>query len=112
MKGRASLSLRFTSVDVAGRDERSAILARTTLRAAATKGKDAAKIGIPAAGGAILGGIFGGKKGAAIGGAVGGGGGTAVVLSTSGDEIGLARGAALALSLDQPSEVRVPIKGS
>jgi hypothetical protein len=112
VKGRAMLALRFTSVDVEGRDERSSIVARTSLRAPATKQKDAAKIGIPAAGGAILGGIFGGKKGAAIGSAVGGGGGTAVVLTTRGDEIRLARGAALTVSLDQASEVRVPVKGS
>jgi hypothetical protein len=51
VKGRASLALRFTSVSVAGRDERSAIMARTAMQAQATKGEDAAKIGIPAAGG-------------------------------------------------------------
>jgi hypothetical protein len=73
---------------------------------------DAAKIGIPAAGGAIIGGVIGGKKGAAIGTAVGGGGGAAVVLATPGDEIRLAPGAALTLVLDQPIEVRVPIAKS
>ncbi len=112
VKGRASLALRFTSITVAGRDEPSAIVARTSLMAPSTKGKDAATIGIPAAGGAIIGGIIGGKKGAAIGTAVGGGGGTAVVLSTSGDEIKLARGAALTLPLEQAIEVRVPITQS
>lgn len=112
VKGRASLALRFTSISVAGRDEVSAIVARTSLVAPATKGEDAAKIGIPAAGGAIIGGIIGGKKGAAIGTAVGGGGGAAVVLSTSGDEIRLARGAVLTLTLDQAIEVRVPITKS
>jgi len=108
VKGRASLALRFTSVSVAGRDERSAIVARTSMMAPATKGEDAAKIAIPAAGGAIIGGIIGGSKGAAIGTAVGGGGGAAVVLSTTGEEIRLARGAVLTLSLDKASEVRVP----
>ena len=112
VKGRASLALRFTSVSVAGRDERSAIVARTSMRAPDTKREDAVKIGIPAAGGAIIGGIIGGKKGAAIGTAVGGGGGAAVVLSTSGDEIRLARGAVLTLSLDQAIEVRVPTTNS
>jgi hypothetical protein len=110
VKGRASLALRFTSIAVAGRDERFAIVARTDMRAPATKGEDAVKIGIPAAGGAIVGGIIGGKKGAAIGTAIGGGGGTAVVLSTSGEEIRLTRGAALTLSLDQAIEVRVPLR--
>lgn len=112
VKGRARLALRFSSVSVAGRDERSAIMARTDMLAPATRGEDAAKIGIPAAGGAIIGGIIGGKKGAAIGTAVGGGGGAAVVLSTSGEEIRLARGAVLTLPLDQAIEVRVPTTSS
>ena len=109
VKGRAGLALRFTSVTVAGRDERTAIVTRTAMQAPATKSEDAAKIGIPAAGGAIIGGIIGGKKGAAIGTAVGGGGGAAVVLSTGGEEIRLAPGAVLTLSLDKAAEVRVPI---
>jgi ribosomal 50S subunit-recycling heat shock protein len=112
VKGRASLALRFTSVSVAGRDERSAMMARTSMRAPDTKRDDAVKIGIPAAGGAIIGGIVGGKKGAAIGTAVGGGGGAAVVLATSGEEIRLGRGAVLTLSLDQAIEVRVPTTNS
>lgn len=112
VKGRASLALRFTSIAVAGRDERTAIVARHDYLAPATKGKDAAKIGIPAAGGAIIGGILGGKKGAAIGAAVGGGGGTAVVLATSGDEVRLASGTVLTVSTDEASEVRVPIARS
>jgi len=109
VKGRASLALRFTSVTVAGRDERAAIVARVDMRAPDTRRDDAVKIGLPAAGGAIIGGILGGKKGAAIGTAVGGGGGAAVVLSTTGDEIRLARGAVLTLPLDQPVDLRVPI---
>ena len=112
VKGRASLALRFTSISVSGRDERVAIMARKSFLAASTKGEDAAKIGIPAAGGAIIGGILGGKKGAAIGTAVGGGGGTAVVLATAGDEITLARGAVLTLPIDNAVEVRVPITRS
>jgi len=112
VRGRASLALRFTSVSVEGREDRSAISASTDLLAPATKGEDAAKIGIPAAGGAIIGGILGGKKGAAIGTAVGGGGGAAVVLSTSGEEVRLARGAVLTLPLEQAVEVRVPLPKS
>ena len=60
--------------------------------APATKASDAKTIGIPAAGGAVLGAVLGGKKGAAIGAAVGGGAGTAVVLTTAGKEVGLASG--------------------
>jgi hypothetical protein len=80
---------------------------RRLSRTPATKGKDAAKIGIPATGGAIIGGILGGKKDAAMGAAVGGG--TAVVLATSGDEVRLASGTVLTVSTDEASEVRVPI---
>ena len=112
VKGRASLALRFSSVSVAGRDERYPIAARVDLLAPATKGEDALKVGIPAAGGAIVGGLIGGKKGAAIGTAVGGGAGAAVVLSTSGEEIRLPRGSALSLPLDQAVDVRVPISQS
>jgi hypothetical protein len=112
VKGRANLALRFGSVSVAGRDERYPMAARFDVMAPATKGEDAAKIGIPAAGGAVIGGLIGGKKGAAIGTAIGGGAGTAVVLSTAGEEIRLPRGAVLTLPLDQAIDVRVPIDQS
>ena len=112
VKGRASLALRFSSVSVAGRDERYPIAARVDRMAPATTGEDAAKIGIPAAGGAILGGLIGGKKGAAIGTAIGGGAGATVVLSTSGQEIRLPRGTVLSLPLDRAVDVRVPIAKS
>ena len=109
VKGRARLALRFHSVTVAGHDAPYRIAARVDRLAPATKGEDAAKIAIPGAAGAIIGGIAGGKKGAAIGGAIGGGAGTAVVLSTTGEEVRLPRGAVLTLPLDQPIDVRVPI---
>jgi len=109
VNGRASVALRFTSIAVAGRDEPYPIAARVSWLAPTTKGKDAAKIAIPAGAGAIIGGIIGGGKGAAIGAAIGGGGGAAVVLTTRGPQIRLARGAALSLSLDDAVDVRVPI---
>lgn len=112
VKGRASLALLFRSVSAAGRDERYPIAARLHLVAPTTKGKDAAKIGIPAAGGAIVGAVIGGKKGSAIGAAIGGGAGAAVVLSTAGEEIRLARGTVLSLPLDHAVDVRVPIDKS
>jgi hypothetical protein len=112
VKGRASLALAFRSVSVAPRDERYAIAAHVDVLAPATKGEDATKIGVPAAGGAIIGGLMGGKKGAAIGTAVGGGAGAAVVLSTRGKEIQLPRGTLLSLPLTQPVDVRIPIKRS
>ena len=64
------------------------------------------KIGVPAAGGALIGAVAGGKKGAAIGAAVGGGAGTAVVLDTRGKEVGIGRGAALTLRLAAPVVVK------
>jgi hypothetical protein len=112
VKGRASLALRFTSVSVPRGGARYPIAARVDLLAPATKAKDAAKIGIPAAGGAIIGGLIGGKKGAAIGTAVGGGAGAAVVLTTPGQEIRLPAGAPLSLRLDGEVDVRVPINKS
>lgn len=110
VRGRASLALRFTSVSVAGRDETYPLVARLQHTAPSTKGDDAKKIGIPAAGGAILGAILGGKKGAGIGAVIGGGAGTAVVLTTSGREVRLPRGTGLMVALDEAIDVRVPIK--
>ena len=54
----------------------------------------------------MIGAIAGGKKGAAIGTAVGAGGGTAVVLATDGDEIRLASGRKLKVSLTDPLTIR------
>jgi hypothetical protein len=104
------MAIRFTSIAVAGRDERYPIATQASWLAPSTKGKDAAKIAIPAAGGAIIGAIIGGKKGAAIGATIGGGGGTAVVLTSRGPQIRLERGATLSLPLEQDVDVRVPIK--
>jgi hypothetical protein len=108
VKGRAHLAVRFDSVTPRGDDQRyqfrSSAISRT---AAAEKQKDAMKIGAPAAGGAIIGGLLGGKKGALIGTAAGGGAGTAVVLSTKGKEVSLPRGTALTVKLAEPLTVRI-----
>jgi hypothetical protein len=50
---------------------------------------------------------MGGKKGALIGGGVGGGAGTAVVMSTRGEEVGIGRGAPFTLRLAEPIRVRI-----
>jgi hypothetical protein len=108
VKGRAQLAMRFHAITPAGDDERYRISTRSWSRTArATKAKDAAKIGIPAAGGAIIGGLVGGKKGAGIGAAAGGGAGTAVVLSTRGEEVRVGRGGVVAVRLSAPLTVRV-----
>jgi hypothetical protein len=109
VKGRASLALRFNRLTVW--DETQEIsTARISRQAAATKRKDATKIGIGAGAGAVIGAIAGGKKGAAIGTAAGAGGGTGVVLATSGEEVRLAAGTALRTTLQEPLTVRVPVE--
>jgi len=108
VKGRAHIALRFDSLTAGSGGEKHRIssgpIART---AAATKEKDAVKIGAPAAGGAVIGAIAGGKKGALIGTAVGGGAGTAVVLSTKGKEVRLPKGTALTMRLTEPVTVKI-----
>jgi len=108
VKGRAHVAVRFDGLVPAGADERYGIETAAVGRtAAATKKADAVKIGAPAAGGAIIGGIIGGGKGAAIGAAAGGGAGTAVVMSTRGKEIRLPVGSALRVRLTEPLTIRV-----
>jgi hypothetical protein len=108
VKGRASLGLRFTTIVA---DSRSYPLDANVSRVApATKRQDTEKIAIPAAGGAVIGALIGGKKGAAIGAAAGGGGGTAVVLSTPGKPVTLARGRLLNVRLARSVDVRVDLR--
>jgi hypothetical protein len=108
VKGLAHVAVRFDTIVPRGDDERYRIQTGSVGRTApATKKKDAMKIGIPAAGGAVVGGIIGGKKGAAIGGAAAGGAGTAVVMSTRGEEVRLGKGASLTIRLTEPLTVRV-----
>jgi hypothetical protein len=108
VKGRARLVITFNTLVV--RDARYAITTNSVTReAAGTEKTDAEEIGIPAAGGAIIGALIGGKKGAGIGAVVGGGAGTAYVLSTPGKEIRLASGARLSVKLAQPVTIRVPV---
>ena len=109
VKGRARLAVQFTSVTREGETGRYDIDTSDVARSAAsTKKKDAAKIAVPAVGGALVGGIIGGGKGAAVGTAVGGGAGTAVVLSTRGEEVRLGKGAAMKVQLTEALTVRVP----
>lgn len=107
VKGRAYLAVRFTEVQAD--DERYRMTTRTWGREApGTKRKDAAKIAVPGAVGAVVGAAIDGRKGAAIGAGVGAGAGTAVVLSTAGDEVRLPRGSTLLVRLSAPLTVRVP----
>jgi hypothetical protein len=109
VKGRAFLAFRFSSVDLAAGPEN--ISSETISReAAATKGKDAAKIGVGAGAGAVIGGIIGGGSGAATGAAIGGGAGTATVLATKGDEVRLPAGTPVSVKLTSPLTIRVEVK--
>jgi len=108
VKGRARVAVRFNTLTPRGDNERYTFRAGPVARMApATKKRDAMEIGIPAAGGAVVGGLLGGKKGAVIGGAAAGGAGTAVVLNQRGKEVRLGNGAALMLRLTEPLTIRL-----
>jgi hypothetical protein len=108
VKGRGRVGVRFTRLIDARERETYSIRTRPWVAVApATKKKDAMTIGVPAAGGAVVGGLVGGKKGAAVGALAGGGGGTAVVLATRGKDVRVGRGAVLAVRLSAPLTVRV-----
>lgn len=110
VKGLASVTLHFTSVAAAGRDDRYDIDATYSETAESTKGEDATKIGIGAGAGAAIGALLGGKGGAAKGAAIGGGAGTGMVLATKGNEVEHPAGSTLSVRLKKSVDVRVPIK--
>ena len=105
VKGRAELALRFTRLQT-GSVTYDIDTKPMSWVAESTKKEDAMKIGAGAAAGAVIGAITGGKKGAAIGTAIGAGGGTAVVLATEGQDIRLAAGRKLKVSLTNPLTIR------
>jgi len=108
VKGVASIGFRFNTIDLPGDSGREPVSTATYTRSArTTKKKDATKIGIGAGAGAVLGGILGGGSGAAKGAAIGGGAGTAVVLSTKGDEVRIPAGTPVTIKLAAPFTVRV-----
>ena len=107
VKGKANLSFRFDRLDIDDTryDIRSELVRH---EAEATKTDDAKKIGIGAGAGAVIGGLLGGKKGAGTGAIVGGGAGTAMVLTTAGDEVQLQAGTQIRVDLAQPLVILVP----
>ena len=108
VKGRGRVAVRFTRITPAGDDARYGMQTRSWVAVApATKKKDALTIGLPAAGGAVVGGLIKGKKGAGVGALVGGGAGTAAVLSTRGKDVRIGRGATLAVQLTAPLTIAV-----
>jgi hypothetical protein len=108
VKGRGRVAVRFTRIDPGPGVEPYRMQTRSWVAVApATKKKDALTIGLPAAGGAVVGALVDGKKGAAIGSAVGGGAGTAVVLTTRGKDVRVGRGAVLSVRLTSPLTVNL-----
>jgi hypothetical protein len=107
VKGRGLIAMRFTRLDSPGAGTTAIKTATISRMAPATKQKDAIKIGVPAAAGAVIGGILGGKDDAAKGAVIGGAAGTGYVLSTRGKEVRLGKGADLAVKLTAPVTVRV-----
>jgi hypothetical protein len=106
VKGVASLSIRFSTLVVD--DERYELTASSVARQAqTTKKKDATKVGIGTGAGALIGALIGGGKGAAIGAGVGAAGGTGYVMSTRGEEVKLASGTPVSITLSAPLTVRV-----
>ncbi|HEX2489818.1 MAG TPA: hypothetical protein VHR27_10460, partial [Blastocatellia bacterium] len=85
VKGRASMTVRLRSLQLADGSAVDLSSSSYTKVARGTKKKDAMKIGIGAGIGAAIGAIAGGGKGAAIGAGAGGGAGTGLVLATRGD---------------------------
>ena len=107
VRGRGRVAVRFTRISPANESATYNMRTNSWVAVApATKKKDALTIGIPAAGGAVIGALVDGKKGAAIGSAAGGGAGTAVVLSTRGKDVRINSGATLAVRLTEPLTVR------
>jgi len=109
VKGLASISFRFDRVHAPG-ETHTIVTDRITREAQSTKGKDAAKVGIGAGAGALIGGIAGGGKGAAIGSLVGGGAATGAVAATKGEEVRLPHGTPITATLREPLVVRIRVE--
>jgi hypothetical protein len=107
VKGRGLIAFRFTQIHAGGDGLARMSTATISREGRATKKKDATKIGVPAAAGAVIGGIVGGGDGVAKGAVIGGAAGTGYVLSTRGEEVRLGKGADVSVKLTAPLTVRV-----
>jgi len=105
VKGRASMTVRLRSLQLADGNTIDLSTSSYTKAAKGTKKKDALKIGIGAGIGAAIGAIAGGGKGAAIGAGAGGGAGTGYVLATRGDPAVIPSESQLTFRLQAPVTV-------
>ncbi|MGA7415246.1 MAG: hypothetical protein WBW33_32540 [Bryobacteraceae bacterium] len=112
VKGVATITLGITRIRTADGQSLAVSAAPVEIAAKSTKGKDAAKIGVGAGAGALIGGIAGGGKGAGIGALVGGGAGTGVVLATRGDPAVVPSETVLNMKLSAPLTVTEKTAGS
>jgi hypothetical protein len=105
VKGRASMTVRLRSLQLADGSTVELSSSSYTKVARGAKKKDAMKIGIGAGIGAAIGAIAGGGKGAAIGAGAGGGAGTGLVLATRGDPAVIPSESQLTFRLQSPITV-------
>ncbi len=109
LRGRSAVTVRFSELKPRGEAETYRIRTRSWSALGPTPNqRDLKGIGLPAAGGAIIGAIIGGGKGAAIGGAAGAGAGTARLMVTRARDVRVPRGAVVAVRMTGPARVEVP----
>ena len=102
VKDRASLTVQLTGLHTTAGHVLEISTNSISREAKATKGKDAAKIGIGSGIGAAIGAIAGGGKGAAISATAGAGAGSGVVLATTGDPAVIPSETVLVFELSSP----------
>ncbi len=107
VKGRAKLAFRFEQLDI-DHDRYALHSELVRFEAEGSRAGDAKKIGLGVGAGALIGGLLGGGKGASAGAAIGGGAGTAMVLTTAGEEVELRPGTPVEVDLAEDVVVVVP----
>lgn len=105
VKGAASIAVRLISIQDAGGEPIAISTESFAQNAPASRGKDAAKVGIGAGVGAAIGAIAGGGRGAAIGAAAGSAAGAGTVLATRGDPAVIPSESMLTFTLRAPVTV-------
>ena len=110
LKQRSLVTMRFSELRPRGESEAVPIRTRSwSALGPSLQKRDLEGLGIPAAGGAVIGGLIGGAKGAGIGAAVGGGAGAGRLMVTRGKDVRVPRGSLIAVRLSQPARVEVPV---